>query len=194
MKLPNRPNPINEHLAPAIHNRPNSGRVARLIYLFAMRHFFPALLLSCLFPLCFAQQNRGYYRFPAIHGNVIAFTSEGDLWESTIDGGIARRLTTHPGEEAYPAFSPDGKTIAFSANYEGPTEIYTIPAAGGLPTRRTFEGGNARVVGWTHDGKILYMTGRYSKLPNAQLATIDSNNRIEVVPLSEAAQGSYDSA
>jgi tricorn protease len=158
-----------------------------------MRHFFTALLLSLLLPLCFAQQNRGYYRFPAIHGNVIAFTSEGDLWESTIDGGIARRLTTHPGEEAYPAFSPDGKTIAFSANYEGPTEIYTIPAAGGLPTRRTFEGGNAIVVGWTHDGKILYETGRYSKLPGAQLATIDSGNRIEVVPLSEAAQGSYDS-
>src|SRR5260370_22235496 len=128
MKLPNRANPKNEHLAPATTNRSNSARVARLIYLFAMRHFFPALLLSCLFPLCFAQQNRGYYRFPAIHGNVIAFTSERDLWESTIDAGIARRLTTHPGEEAYPAFSPDGKTIAFSPNYEAPPEISTIPS------------------------------------------------------------------
>jgi tricorn protease len=158
-----------------------------------MRRLFSALLLSLLLPPCFAQQNRGYYRFPAIHGNAIAFTSEGDLWESTIDGGIARRLTTHPGEETHPAFSPDGKTIAYSANYEGPTEIYTIPAAGGLPTRRTFEGGNAIVVGWTPDGKILYMTGRYSKLPDAQLATIDNNNRVELVPLSEAAQGAYDS-
>ncbi len=158
-----------------------------------MRRLLPALLLSFLLPLCFAQQNRGYYRFPAIHGNVIAFTSEGDLWESTIEGGIARRLTTHPGEESHSAFSPDGQTIAYSANYVGPTEVYTIPAAGGLPTRRTFEGGNARVVGWTPGGKVLYMTGRYSKLPGAQLATIDSGNRIELIPLSEAAQGAYDS-
>jgi tricorn protease len=158
-----------------------------------MRRFLPPVLLCLLLPLCFAQQNRGYYRFPAIHGNIIAFTSEGDLWESTIDGGIARRLTTHPGEETNPAFSPDGKTIAFSANYEGPTEVYTIPAAGGLPTRRTFEGGNARVIGWTPDGKVIYTTGRYSKLPGAQLATIDSGNRIELIPLSEAAQGAYDS-
>ena len=143
-------------------------------------------------PACCAQQNRGYYRFPAISGNTIAFTSEGDLWEIGADGGIARRLTTHPGEETRAAFSPDGKTIAYSANYEGPTEIYTMPAVGGLPTRRTFEGGNAQVVGWTPDGKILYTTRRYSTLPDSQLATIDSENRIERVPLSQASQGVYE--
>src|SRR5258708_1582614 len=134
VKLQNRPSPGNGHQHQRLTISQTQTRVARLIYLFPMRRLFPALLLFSLLPLCFAQQNRGYYRFPAIHGNVIAFTSEGDLWESTIDGGIARRLTTHPGEEAYPAFSPDGKTIAFSANYEGPTEIYTIPAAGAFPT------------------------------------------------------------
>ena len=155
----------------------------------------PLVVASCLFalaPLCHAQQTRGYYRFPAIYGNTIAFTSEGDLWVTTIDGGVARRLTTHPGEESRPAFSPDGKTIAYSANYEGPTEVYTMPAAGGLPTRRTFEG-NAQVVQWTPDGKILYTTNRYSTLPNFQLASIDSQNRIELVPLSQASQGVYDS-
>jgi tricorn protease len=89
------------------------------------------------------------------------------------------------------AFSPDGKTIAFSANYEGPTEVYTMPATGGLPSRRTFDG-NANVVGWTPDGKIFYSTRRYSTLPGTELATIDSNNRVEPVPLSQAAQGSYD--
>jgi len=47
------------------------------------------------------------------------------------------------------------KTVAFSASYEGPTEVYTMPASGGLPTRRTFEGG-ALVAGWTPDGKVLY--------------------------------------
>ena len=90
-------------------------------------------------------QNRGYYRFPAIYGPTIVFTAEGDLWAVGIEGGTARRLTTHPGEEMHAAFSPDGKTIAFSANYEGPTEVYTMPATGGLPSRRTFEG-NANVV------------------------------------------------
>src|ERR1041385_7631095 len=82
--------------------------------------------------------NRGYYRFPAVFGQTIVFTAEGDLWQVGIEGGTARRLTSHPGSETLPAFSPDGKTIAFSANYEGPTEVYTMPAGGGLPTRRTF--------------------------------------------------------
>jgi len=159
-----------------------------------MRRLLVALTAAAfLAPLCRAQQNRGYYRFPAISGRTIAFTSEGDLWETTIDGGIARRLTTHPGSETRAAFSPDGKTIAFSADYEGPTEVYTMPADGGLPTRRTYDGGGAQVVGWTPDGKILYATTRYSTLPDAQLATIDSQNRIELIPLSQAAQGAYDS-
>jgi tricorn protease len=157
-----------------------------------MRYCLLAFGLSWLLPLCQAQENRGYYRFPAISGNTIAFTSEGDVWETTIDGGVARRLTTHPGDETHAAFSPDGKTIAYSANYEGPTEVYTMPAAGGLPARRTFEGGTAQVIGWTPDGKILYTTRRYSTIPDAQLATIDIENRIELVPLSQASQGVYD--
>jgi tricorn protease len=134
---------------------------------------------------------RGYYRSPAISGQTVVFTSEGDLWEVGIDGGMARRLTSHPGEEINAAFSPDGKTLAFSADYEGPTEVYTMPASGGLPTRRTYEGG-ASVVGWIPDGKILYTTLRYAGLPYDELATIDSDNRIELVPLAQASQGSYD--
>ncbi len=156
-----------------------------------MRSLHLSLCLLAAAACSLAQQNRGYYRFPAISGNTIAFTSEGDLWVTGIDGGMARRLTTHPGDETHAAFSPDGKTIAFSANYEGPTEVYTMPADGGLPTRRTFEGG-ATVVGWTPDGKILYSTRRYSTLPNDQLATIAPDNRIALVPLSQAAQGVYD--
>lgn len=152
----------------------------------------PLLLLLAFVPLCSAQQNHGYYRFPAIHGNSIAFTSEGDIWQTGIDGGLARRLTTHPGEESRPAFSPDGKTIAYTANYEGPTEVYTMPSAGGLPTRRTFEGGAVQVVGWTPDGKILYATSHYSTLPDAQLATISSDNTVALIPLSQASQGAYD--
>src|SRR5438270_660670 len=88
-----------------------------------------------------AQNNRGWYRFPTIHDQTVAFTSEGDLWEVGIEGGMAHRLTTAPGQELHPAFSPDGKTIAFTPNYEGPEEVYRMPANGGVPVRRTFEGG-----------------------------------------------------
>ncbi|MBE0558612.1 MAG: PD40 domain-containing protein, partial [Proteobacteria bacterium] len=80
-----------------------------------------------------AQQRLGYYRSPAIHGSTIVFASEGDLWTVGIDGGIARRLTTHHGIEANASISPDGSTIAFSAQYEGPNEVYTMPITGGLP-------------------------------------------------------------
>ena len=155
--------------------------------------FFPTLLAFAA--TAWAQpRNHGYYRFPAIHGQTVVFTSEGDLWEVSADGGMARRLTSHPGDETHAAFSPDGKTIAFSADYEGPTEVYTMPAEGGLPMRRTFDGTNGRVAGWTPDGKILYSTRSYATLPNTQLATIDSANNITLIPLSQAAQGAYDAA
>ena len=141
-----------------------------------------------------AQTNRGYYRYPSIHGDQVLFTAEGDLWQVSIPGGPARRLTSHPGEETRAVLSPDGGTIAYSANYEGPTEVYTMPASGGLPTRRTYEGGGAYVAGWTPDGKVLYTTRRYSTLPDSQLATIDAQNRIGLIPLSQASQGVFDNA
>ena len=101
---------------------------------------------------------QGYYRSPAMHGETIVFTAEGDLWTASTRGGEARRLTTHPAEELHAAISPDGSELAFSASYEGPTEVYTMPLAGGLPRRRTWEGAPATVVGWTPDGRILYAT------------------------------------
>src|ERR1700683_995149 len=118
--------------------------------------------------LCLAQSNnRGWYRSPALHGDTIAFTSEGDLWLVGVEGGLARRLTTNPGNELSAVFSPDGSTIAFSADYEGFTEIYTMPANGGLPVRRTYEGGGVQPAGWTPDGRIIYSTHAFSGLPDA---------------------------
>jgi tricorn protease len=89
------------------------------------------------------QARQGYYRFPTMHRDTIVFTAEGDLWRVPVQGGMAQRLTSHPGTESHAVFSPDGKLLAFSAEYEGPTEVYTMPSVGGLPTRRTFEGGTA---------------------------------------------------
>ncbi len=135
---------------------------------------------------------RGYYRFPALYGDTVVFTAEGDLWRVGVQGGIAQRLTSNLGTESHAAFSPDGRTLAFSAQYEGPTEVYTMPAEGGLPTRRTFDGG-AEVVGWTPDGKVLYATSRLSTLPNRQLATIDlKTGEQAVLPLSQASAGVFD--
>src|SRR4029077_10422926 len=71
-------------------------------------------------------------------------------------------------------------------------EVYTMPAAGGLPSRRTFEGGIATVVGWTPDGNVLYATRRFSTLPDLQLAILDRANHVTMVPLAQAAQATYD--
>src|SRR3989304_6049884 len=134
----------------------------------------------------------GYYRFPAVHGNTVVFTAEGDLWRIPLSGGLAQRLTTHPGEETRAAISPDGRTIAFSATYEGPTEVYTMPVDGGPPVRRTYDGSGARVIGWTPDGRLLYATSKYATLPTVQLQLIDlATSRRTPIPLEQAADGSY---
>jgi tricorn protease len=145
-----------------------------------------------LFSPVVAAGRTGYYRFPAIHGTTVVFTSEGDLWSVDIKGGAAVRLTTHTGLETYPSVSPDGTTIAFSAQYEGPTEVYTIPVVGGLPVRRTFAGQTSTVVGWTPDGKIIYATQKYSTIPNTQLVVLDpKTNRETLLTLGQAADGSF---
>ena len=138
---------------------------------------------------------RGYYRYPAIHGDTIVFTAEGDLWSVGVPGGVARRLTSHLDEESRAAISPDGTTIAFSASYEGPTEVYTMPIEGGLPVRRTWDGAENLVAGWTPDGRILVATRRFATLPDTQLVVIDPRTgAAERLPLAQASDGSYDEA
>ncbi len=83
---------------------------------------------------------KGFYRQPALHGDTIVFSAEGDLWTVPTSGGTAQRLTTHPGIENHPVVSPDGQTVAFTARYEGPTEVYTMPLAGGVPARSDVRG------------------------------------------------------
>jgi tricorn protease len=133
---------------------------------------------------------RGYYRYPAIHNDTIVFTAEGDLWKVDAKGGTATRLTSNTGEENHAAISPDGRTVAFSAEYEGPRDVYTMPIDGGLPERRTWDG-DAIVAGWTPDGRVLVRTDRYSDLPDPKLVAIDSVGHREIVPLASASEGSY---
>ena len=156
--------------------------------------YIRTLALTTLLPLAAAaaEPPAGYYRFPAIHGDVIVFTAEGDLWQVDADGGSARRLTSHPGQETHAAISPDGTTVAFSADYEGPTEVYVMALAGGLPRRLTWEGREARVIGWTPVGEVIYATRHFSTLPNVQLVRLDpESGRRRLVPLAQASEGVY---
>lgn len=161
-----------------------------------MRTRILALVFLLTLPVAAQQPSTaGYFRFPALTGDTLIFTAEGDLWRVPIAGGVAQRLTTHAAEESRPAVSPDGKTLAYSAAYEGPTEVYTMPIEGGAPVRRTFEGATAQVAGWTPGGQVLYTTRRYSTLPDAQLATVDlTTGETALVPLAQASEGAYDAS
>ena len=137
----------------------------------------------------------GYYRDPVLHADTIVFAAESDLWTVPVTGGVARRLTTHLAEETHPVISPDGRTLAFTARYEGPAEVYTMPLAGGLPQRRTFEGESAFATTFTPSGELVYATQHYSTLPDLQLITLDpANGEKRRVPLSQASEGSFDAS
>src|SRR6266513_5640025 len=76
-------------------------------------------------------------RFPSVHDNRVIFSYGGDLYQVSKSGGLARKLTNDIGYEMFARFSPDGKNIAFSGQYDGNTEVYLIPSEGGIPKRLT---------------------------------------------------------
>src|SRR5437660_11971026 len=86
--------------------------------------------------------------FPAVSAKHIAFIYADDLWIADLDGKNVRRLTSDIGVESHPVFSPDGKTLAFSAQYDGNTDVYTIPIEGGAPKRLTWHPGPDLVRGF----------------------------------------------
>jgi tricorn protease len=155
-----------------------------------------AVLAFLLLPLALgAGPNEGYYRFPAVHGSTLVFTSEGDLWKVGLEGGQAQRLTTHLGQESHPHISPDGKRVAFVGTYDGPSEVYVMPLEGGLPKRLTYDGETSRVsvAGWSPDGRVLYSTRHFATLPGNQLVLVDPKScRQERVPLAQASDGVFD--
>ncbi len=99
-------------------------------------------------------------RDPDISKNKIAFVHANDIWTVDRAGGNAMRLTSSQGAETSPTFSPDGKQIAFTAQYGGNTDVFVVEAAGGTPKRLTFHPGQDVVQGWTNDGKIMFRSGR----------------------------------
>jgi len=107
-------------------------------------------------------------RTPTVSATQIAFAYANNIWIVERAGGLARRVTSFQGQTSSPHFSPDGKWIAFSAEYAGNTDVYVVPSDGGEPRRLTWHPGADLVEGWTPDGKsVLFSSSRASSAPSA---------------------------
>ncbi|TVR93121.1 MAG: peptidase S41, partial [Wenzhouxiangellaceae bacterium] len=122
----------------------------------------PALSVLLLWSLSglLAAEPTHLLRQPAVSADHLAFVYAGDLWISERDGANPRRLTTSPAEENNPHFSPDGRLIAFAADYEGNTSVYVISVDGGNPRRLTWHPGDDIPVGWSADGQQVAFASR----------------------------------
>jgi tricorn protease len=147
---------------------------------------------SAALPASEPSGHNGYYRYPSLHGDTVVFTSEGDLWSVGIHGGAAQRLTSGSGIESMARISPDGLSVAFVGQYEGPSEVYTVPLAGGIPERRTWNGDSIPAA-WAPDGRLMVSTNRFSTLPDPKLVLLDAHGGREIVPLAEGSEAAYSS-
>ena len=143
-------------------------------------------------------------RFPDIHGDRLVFTYAGDLWLAPVGGGDATRLTAHPGQELFAKFSPDGRSIAFTGQYDGDEQVYVVPTTGGVPQRLTWYpalgplpprwGYDNQVYGWTVDGKsVLFRSTRSGwSLTDTQLFTVDVDGGLpQALPMPESGGGDF---
>ncbi|UCH92242.1 MAG: PD40 domain-containing protein, partial [Candidatus Aminicenantes bacterium] len=138
----------------------------------------------------FAEEAR-LLRFPAVYENQVVFTYAGDLYTAASVGGVARKLTGHIGCEMFARFSPDGKWLAFTAQYDGNTEVYLMDSKGGVPKRLTYTASLARddisdrmgpnniVMGWKHDNRHIVFRSRMHEPDDMQghlfFTTIDGD-------------------
>ena len=163
-------------------------------------------LLLCMPVISFAATEEGrLLRFPATNGETVVFSYAGDLYSVPISGGMARRLTSHIGYEMFPRFSPDGKTIAFTGQYDGNTEVFAMPSEGGEPLRLTYTatlsrddigdrmGPNNIVITWTPEGKVVYRSRqRTGGSFTGHLYTVAKEGGLsDILPLPEGGFCSY---
>jgi tricorn protease len=132
-------------------------------------------------------------RNPGVSSTEITFAFAGDIWTVPRDGGAAKRLTTGPGVEADPEFSPDGSQIAFTGEYDGNVDVYVLPASGGVPRRLTWHPASDTVLGWTPDGKkVLFSSNRTSYSRFSKLFTVALDGGLEEeLPLPMGFEASY---
>jgi len=151
-----------------------------------------------------AQAQTRLLRFPDIYGEQVVFTYGGDLWLASVGGGDARRLTSGPGLELFAKFSPDGRRIAFTAQYGGDEQVYVMPVEGGEPTQLTFYpalgpladrwGVDNQVYGWTPDGgAVLFRSLRDAfALNGSRLFTVPADGGLpQALPMPHAGAGAY---
>ncbi len=170
-----------------------------------VKKLFVYLILFIAVPaLAFAAEEARLLRFPTTNGNEIVFSYAGDLYKVPAVGGEAKRLTSHVGYEMFARFSPDGKTIAFTGQYDGNTEVFTMPSTGGEPLRVTYTATNGRddlgdrmgpnniVMGWTPDGQRIVYRNRISDGFDGKLYTVNKDGGLpDVIPLPEGGFCSY---
>ncbi len=144
-------------------------------------------------------------RFPDIHGDKVVFTYGGDLWTAPAAGGTAVRLTAHPGQELFAKFSPDGRYIAFTGQYDGDEQVYVMPAGGGEPKQLTYYpargplpprwGYDNQVYGWTPDGtRVLFRSLRDADGGRVETAlyTVSVNGGLPVkLPMPTSGAGDF---
>lgn len=157
--------------------------------------FFVILVLPLLI---LSGQEARLLRFPSTNGQEVVFSYAGDLYKVSVNGGEAKRLTSHIGYEIFPRFSPDGRTIAFTGQYDGNTEVYTIPSVGGEPLRVTYTATNRRddigdrmgpdniTMAWTNDGDGIVYRKRIGSGFTGRLYTVNNEGGLsDVIPLPE---------
>ena len=130
---------------------------------------------------------------PALNRTHVVFVCAGDLWKVSRDGGAAQRLTSGPGVESNPVFSPDGSLIAFTGEYDGNVDVFVIPAEGGEPQRLTWHPAADVALAWTPDGKkILFTSGRTAYSRFNELFTVGVKGGFpERLPLPMGYEGSF---
>jgi tricorn protease len=135
--------------------------------------FFSLIFISNVY----SQIDAKLMRYMDVSDTQITFVYGGDIWIMPKTGGTAIQVTHSPGEESWPRFSPDGKSIAYSASYNGNVDIYVMPVLGGIPKRLTYHSHADRMVDWHPDGQtILFASRRESGIQRySQLYTININ-------------------
>jgi len=138
----------------------------------------------------FAQQ---LLRFPDIHADKVVFVSGEDIWIAPVQGGAATRLTIHDGDERFPKFSPDGRQIAFTGEYDGNTDVYVMDTYGGNITRLTYHPSIDQVIGWDEKtNKIMFASFRETARGSTKIYLMNPDgSEIEPMIMDEAAQGSF---
>jgi tricorn protease len=159
-----------------------------------MRNLYLALvvfvLVSIVSPAARAESvSAVMMRYPDVSADKIVFIYDNDVWIAPKDGGVAIPLSSPAGMEASPKFSPDGRTIAFTANYDGNDDVYTMPVGGGIPQRFTYHPAYDRVVDFTADGRIVFNSAR-EEFPRMYYAS-PTGALPEVLPLAYAAYASF---